>query len=81
MRMAFDHAPEEEREALYRRFEEEIATPLRMEHRFAESDERKRLAIMASREYHCLSELLWRWRSGELGADVISVVSNHADHA
>jgi len=81
MRMAFDQAPAEEREALYRRFEEEIATPLRMEHRFAESDERKRLAIMASREDHCLSDLLWRWRSGELGADVIAVVSNHADHA
>src|SRR4029077_20635768 len=25
--------------------------------------------------------LLWRWRSGELGADVVAVVSNHADHA
>jgi len=81
MRMAFDQAPAEEREALYRRFEGEIATPLRMEHRFAESDERKRVAIMASREDHCLSDLLWRWRSGELSADVVAVVSNHADHA
>jgi formyltetrahydrofolate deformylase len=81
MRMVFDSAPEGEREALYRRFEAEIAGPLDMEHRFEESSERKRVAIMASREDHCLSDLLWRWRSGELGADVVAVVSNHPDHA
>ena len=81
MRMVFDPAPEEEREALYRRFEEEVAGPLEMDHRFAESGERKRVAIMVSREDHCLSDLLWRWRSGELGAEVTSVVSNHPDHA
>jgi formyltetrahydrofolate deformylase len=81
MRMAFDPAPEAEREALYRRFEEEIAGPLRMEHHFAESDRHKRVAIMVSREDHCLSDLLWRWRSGELGADLVAVLSNHADHA
>jgi formyltetrahydrofolate deformylase len=81
MRMAFDPAPEEERAALYRRFEEKIATPLQMEHRFAESSDPKRMAIMVSREDHCLSDLLWRWRSGELGAEVVAVVSNHPDHA
>ena len=81
MRMAFDPAPEEERPALYRRFEEEIAEPLQMEHRFAESSDHKRMAIMVSREDHCLSDLLWRWRSGELGAEVVAVVSNHPDHA
>ncbi len=81
MRMAFDPAPEEERTALYRRFEEEIAAPLQMDHHFAESSDHKRVAIMVSREDHCLSDLLWRWRSGELGAEVVAVVSNHPDHA
>jgi formyltetrahydrofolate deformylase len=81
MRMVFEPAPEGERAALYRRFEEQVAGPLDMDHRFAESSERKRIAIMVSREDHCLSDLLWRWRSGELGADVTSVVSNHQDHA
>ena len=81
MRMAFEPAPHDEREALYRRFGEEVARPLQMDHRFAESDERKRVAIMVSREDHCLSDLLWRWRTDELGADVVAVVSNHADHA
>jgi formyltetrahydrofolate deformylase len=81
MRMAFEPAPEEERAELYGRFASEIAEPLRMEHRFAESSARRRMAIMVSREDHCLSDLLWRWRSGELGAEVAAVVSNHSDHA
>jgi formyltetrahydrofolate deformylase len=80
MRMVFDAVPEERREEVYARFEREIATPFAMEHRFAESSERKRVAIMVSREDHCLSDLLWRWRSGELGVELAGVVSNHPDH-
>jgi formyltetrahydrofolate deformylase len=81
MRMEFDAVPEAQRGELQARFEREIAERFEMDHRFAESSERKRLAIMVSREDHCLSDLLWRWRSGELGADVVAVVSNHPDHA
>ncbi|MFI5028113.1 MAG: formyltetrahydrofolate deformylase [Solirubrobacterales bacterium] len=81
MRMVFDSAPEAERAALYSRFEEAVAGPLEMDHRFAEASERRRVAIMVSREDHCLQDLLWRWRSGELGADLVAVLSNHPDHA
>ena len=80
MRMVFDAVPAEERDDVYGRFEREIAARFGMEHRFDESDERKRVAIMVSREDHCLSDLLWRWRSGELGAEIVAVISNHADH-
>jgi formyltetrahydrofolate deformylase len=80
MRMVFDSPPADQRERLRRRFEAEIAAPLQMEHRFAESGERKRVAIMVSREDHCLSDLLWRWRSGELGGEIVIVISNHPDH-
>jgi formyltetrahydrofolate deformylase len=80
MRMVFEPAPESDRAELYRRFEDELAGPLQMEHRFAESDQRKRVAIMVSHEDHCLSDLLWRWRSGELGAEVVAVLSNHEHH-
>jgi len=34
-------------------------------------------AIFVSRQDHCLADLLWRWRSGELPADLRAVVSNH----
>ncbi len=80
MRMAFDAVAATDREEIYGRFESEIANRFEMDHRFAESNERKRLAIMASREDHCLSDLLWRWRSGELGAEIVAVVSNHEEH-
>jgi formyltetrahydrofolate deformylase len=80
MRMVFDAVPESEREELQRRFAAELAEPFAMEHRFAESDARQRVAIMVSREDHCLSDLLWRWRSGELGCELVGVVSNHPDH-
>ena len=44
------------------------------------SDDRPRLAILASREPHCLADLLARHRAGELPGDVVAVVSNHPDH-
>ena len=81
MRMAFEPPAQADRAALQRRFREEIAEPFEMEHRFAESSDPKRIAVMVSREDHCLSDLLWRWRSGELGADIACVISNHPDHA
>jgi formyltetrahydrofolate deformylase len=81
MRMVFDPVPEGERAELQQRFAEELAGAFEMEHRFAESSARKRVAIMVSREDHCLSDLLWRWRSGELAGELTAVVSNHPDHA
>ena len=45
------------------------------------SDERLRVGILASKEPHCLHDLLNRWRTGELPLDLSVVVSNHPDHA
>jgi formyltetrahydrofolate deformylase len=81
MRMVFDSVSGAGREELQERFAAEIAAPFEMEHRFAESSHRKKVAIMVSREDHCLSDLLWRWRNDELGGELVVVVSNHADHA
>jgi formyltetrahydrofolate deformylase len=52
---------------------------LRAELRFM--DVPMRTAILASRQAHCLYDLLTRWTTGELPADVTTVVSNHPDHA
>jgi formyltetrahydrofolate deformylase len=81
MRMVFDSPGEERREQVERRFAEQVANPFEMEHRFAESSHRKRVAVMVSREDHCLSDLLWRWRNEELGGELVAVLSNHPDHA
>ena len=45
------------------------------------SDERPRVAVLVSQQPHCLTDLLARWQSGELPADLVAVISNHPDHA
>jgi formyltetrahydrofolate deformylase len=60
---------------------EPVAAKFDMNVRVRFSDERPRIAILASKQPHCLADLLGRWRSGELPAEVVTVVSNHPDHA
>jgi len=40
---------------------------------------RPRVLILVSRAGHCLNDLLFRQRSGQLGIDVVAVASNHPD--
>jgi formyltetrahydrofolate deformylase len=65
-------------EALPRQFAG-VAERFGMEFRLSSSHERKRVALMVSRPEHCLLDLLWRWRRGELDCDIPLVVSNHED--
>jgi formyltetrahydrofolate deformylase len=62
-----------------RAFAEEVAEPFGMDWRMHYASRRKRVAILVSRYDHCLAELLWRWRRGELHADIPLVVSNHPE--
>jgi formyltetrahydrofolate deformylase len=41
----------------------------------------KKIAIFASKSDHCLLELLWRQRHGELPVTIAMVISNHTDVA
>jgi len=52
-----------------------------MDWRVSHTDTPKRMAIIVSRYDHCLIDLLWRWDSGELDAEIPLVVSNHPDLA
>jgi formyltetrahydrofolate deformylase len=45
------------------------------------TDDRPRVAVLASKQPHCLADLLARASSGELHAEIVAVISNHADHA
>ena len=49
--------------------------------RITDTGERKRVVILVSKEGHCLYDLLGRFASGELNADVSAVIGNHADLA
>jgi formyltetrahydrofolate deformylase len=57
----------------------DVAGQLGMEWRISYTAQRKRIAILVSRYDHCLLDLLWRWRRGELDCDIGLVVSNHPD--
>jgi formyltetrahydrofolate deformylase len=41
------------------------------------SDHRSRVALFVSKQDHCLVDLLWRWRAGEMPAELTCVASNH----
>jgi formyltetrahydrofolate deformylase len=45
------------------------------------SDHRTRTALLASKQHHCLYDLLTRWKTGELPVHIPVVISNHPDHA
>jgi formyltetrahydrofolate deformylase len=45
------------------------------------SDEERRVAVLVSRQSHCLVDLLGRWHAHELPGKPVMVVSNHPDHA
>ena len=57
-------------------FRSEIAERFEMDWRLSGA-RRKRAALLASRTDHCLLDLLWRWRRGELDVDIPLVISNH----
>ncbi|GAB3753997.1 formyltetrahydrofolate deformylase [Zhihengliuella somnathii] len=42
--------------------------------------EKRRVLIMVSKYDHCLNDLLYRARIGELPVEIVAVVSNHKDH-
>lgn len=58
-----------------------LAESLRMRWMLRLATQRRRAAILVSRQAHCLIDLLARWKMGELDMQTAVVVSNHADHA
>lgn len=80
MRLAF-HTPhlDVSKDALTTSFQSVIATPFQMNWVMHCPWPLPRLAVMVSRQEHCLMELLWRWSRGELLCDIPMVISNHPD--
>jgi formyltetrahydrofolate deformylase len=57
----------------------EVAERFGMRWRLAYAARKKRMAIFVSRYEHCLVDLLWRHRAGELPCEIALIVSNHPD--
>jgi formyltetrahydrofolate deformylase len=70
-----------ERERFTKEFAQEVAERFAMDWEIRWWGERRRVAILVSRYDHCLFDLLWRWRRGELEGEIVAVISNHEDLA
>ncbi|MEP4556144.1 formyltetrahydrofolate deformylase [Cobetia amphilecti] len=65
-------------------FEQDLGTraaDFEMDVSLSAPDERMKVVIMVSRSDHCLNDLLYRHRIGQLPMDITAVISNHPDMA
>lgn len=56
-----------------------IANEFSMNWSVSDSAVKPRVVLMASKESHCLADLLHRWHSEELNAEIVAVIANHED--
>lgn len=56
-----------------------MATELQADWSLRDDQTKKRVVVLVSKLDHCLADLLWRWRSGELPIEIPMVISNHED--
>lgn len=56
-----------------------IAEEFRMTWKITDTQDKKRVVILVSRQDHCLADLLYRWRSNEFDFEIPCVISNHED--
>jgi len=54
-----------------------LARSFSMTWRLSDASVPKRVVLLVSKEDHCLSDLLHRWRNREMEADIPCVISNH----
>jgi formyltetrahydrofolate deformylase len=68
-----------ERRRLAENFARQVAERFSMAWKLSDARRNKRIAILVSRQDHCVLDLLWRARRRQLAVDVKTVVSNHRD--
>lgn len=54
-----------------------LAEKFAMNWRITDSHQKPRVALLASKESHCLIDILHRWHSGELNCDIPCIIANH----
>ena len=77
MRVAFNGAKAQADVAAFRRAFADLAATFGMTWSLRSETQRKRVVLMVSRFDHCLADLLYRWRSGELKMDVAGIIANY----
>jgi formyltetrahydrofolate deformylase len=77
MRVVFDLLPEAPDFAAIRDGFQPIAERFSMQHRLRPVAQRAKVMIAVSKFDHCLADLIYRWRIGELPMDIVGVIANH----
>jgi formyltetrahydrofolate deformylase len=77
MRVAFDGVGERPDVAALRVAFADLAAALKMSWAIRAEKEKKRVALLVSRFDHCLVDLLYRWRSGELAMEIVAIIANY----
>lgn len=56
-----------------------IAEQYQLDWRLVDTAKKHKVMLMASKEAHCLVDILSRWHAEELDCEIVGVISNHAD--
>jgi formyltetrahydrofolate deformylase len=80
MRVEFDPSEFDIKFSEFSQYFSPIAEKYQMNWRLAQSNHRPKMAILVSKYDHCLVDLLYRHKSGELACDIPIVISNHPDN-
>ncbi|MCA1010464.1 formyltetrahydrofolate deformylase [Halobacillus halophilus] len=77
LRIVFEAPEMKEKEEEIREAFNDIGEQFSMKWKLTFLSNLKKTAIFASKEVHCLRELLYQWESGDLMTDIALVISNH----
>lgn len=77
MRVVFNVVEGEIREADIRAGFTAIAQSFGLTWTLRDKAEKRRVLLLASKFDHCLADLLYRWRIGEIPMEIVGIVSNH----
>jgi len=80
MRVEFDPKDFDIPLADFGKYFSSVAEAFQMKWRLAQSSQRQRMIILVSKYDHCLVDLLYRHKSGELACEIPLIISNHADN-
>jgi formyltetrahydrofolate deformylase len=77
MRVVFNGASDTANATAFKTGFAAVAAPFAMNWTLRAAHERKRVLILVSRFDHCLVDLLYRWRSGELPMEIVGIIANY----
>ncbi|MCE2563234.1 formyltetrahydrofolate deformylase [Komagataeibacter sp. FNDCF1] len=81
MRIVFEIAPADDHDHVLRTQFTALAKTFSMTWTLTDTRHRPKVLLLVSRFDHCLVDLLYRWRIGELRIDPVGIISNHPREA